>query len=707
MPSQRMRRIGLAAIAAFVVGVAFLAVFWQTVARAAVVGGLAWTTGLHLSAAHLEVHRDRLVARGVHIENGAHEPIADIEYLTLRYSVRDFFPGSARMFGLVGFDVENAHLIVTRHRDGTLNIPLKQQVASGPSTTPYTFVGRLRNGRVDVYDFTQGSSPARHLLVSNIVADLDVATNARTRYRVGLDYVEDDRRYPLAGTGDVNVGSGVGLQRWQIARLPIARIVDVALDTPALRMTSGWLRDVDARVIGLPGAGGSLVQHASATANLERAQIALGGLAKPLRDVHGPIAAYGDGLLLQDVRATLARVPIRVGGGIFGLDSPRAKISVAGTGDAATLRAALAQTAKLPLTGAVHLNVAIEGAATKPLVLIALRSPRIAYGALPVDRTNGLVAFDGREADVLDLRTRYAGIGLFGYGRLLLHPQRNGFEMLAGLDAPAGALPYANALAPMPLHAAIVAAGDRFTRLDTRGVVFGEGGAKRVAGTFELSSSGIGTIGPLRVDAPNQSLYAIASVNRPRSKFDAMVQTRNLQLASNAVAALPGLTLPAQPPFAATVDSTVAGSLDRTRLSLSGFADLRGVRTPSARVAQAHVVFGRTARMPLTLAMDASGIGALGAVATALVSYENGTIRVNDAAAATRGTFADAHGSIADVQRGTPRYDLTANVHSVDVATLAALAAPRAAGLVEGSAEARLHVAGAGSSPSVSGMLAL
>jgi hypothetical protein len=708
MPSVRWRRIGGAALAALAVVAVLVGASWQGLARAAIVGGLAWAAGLHASFGHLEVHPDRLVATGMHVENSAHEPIADIERLTLRYSLRDLLPGSSRMFGLVGFDVENAHLIVTRHRDGTLNIPLpRQQMTGPPPSTPYVFSGRLRNASADVYDLAHGAGPAHHLMFRNIAADLDVATNARTRYRVVLKYMEDLRTFPLYGNGYVSVADGVGMQRWWTSSMPIGRIVNVALNSPALRMQTGWLRNGDARIIGVPGPDGALTQYASATAHIDGVRLAIGGLSKPLRSVNGPIAVYGDGLLLENLSATLAGVPIRVGGGIFGLTSPRARLTVTGRGDLRNLRSALLQTERLPLRGPVKLSVTVEGVASKPLVLIALWSPRAAYGAFAFDRTKSLMAFDGRELDVVDFRARYGNIGLVSHGRLNLHPQSRAVEVLAGLDVPADALPYVNAIGPIPLHTTALATGDRPRNVDACGVIFGKGAGRTVAGTFDLHSNGTGIVGPLRIDAPRQSLFAIASLNRPRAALDAYVDASNVHLASAGEPVLPGLALPSPPKFSATIDSRVAGHLQTGHLALAGFANLRDVRIRGENVARAHVVFGRTPQTPLAVAMDASGIGRLGASATAMVSYDNGTLHVTDAAAATRGSFVDARGSVTGVQRGTARYDLWTNLHTVDLASLAAIAQPRAIGLVEGSAEARLHVWGSGAAPTFAGTLAL
>ncbi len=704
MSTRLRRRAGAAVIAGFAVFVGVLAVFWQPVAKAAIVTGLAGTTGLHLSFSHFEVHHDRLLAYGVHVENDARETIADVASIKLQYSLRDLLPGSSRMFGLAGFDIEDAHLIVIRHPDGTLNVPLPKQFASAPpSSTPYVFKGRLRDASIDVYDRAQGVPAARHLVVQGINANLDVATNARSRYRIALTYVENGQRFPLKGSGDINVPAGIGLQRWWSRRLPIARIADVALNSPSFHMAGGSLENLDARIVGFAGRDGALKEHVSATATIERARIAIGGLAKPLRNVNGAIAVYGNGLLLQNVHATIAGVPIQLGGGVFNLASPQFRLTVDGRGDFRDFRTALAQTNPLRLTGAAQLNVLVEGAPSKPLTLIAVRSPRANYGLLPFDRPNGLIAFDGQEVDVLDLHTRYGRIDLRARGRFSLQPKPNAVEMIAGFEAPPDSLPYVNALVPgMPIDGTILASGNRLNLIDTRGVIAGDGG-RRLTATFHVASNGVGTVGPLQIDAPKASLYAIAALDRPHGRLDAYVDARKLRLATGRNPWLPGMHVSSLPPVAATVDARVAGSLRNGRAQVAGFANLRNVQTPMANVNQAHVEFGRTAQSSLAVAIDASGIGAIGAVATAMASYENGTIHVNDIAAASRGTFADVRGDVTGVRTGIPRYDLRANVHSVDLASLAATAKPRSSGLIEGSLEAQLRLSGSGSTPELDG----
>ncbi|MGA8533118.1 MAG: translocation/assembly module TamB domain-containing protein [Candidatus Tumulicola sp.] len=703
MLSGRRHRIAGVAIAS-VAAVVLLASMWQTVVRAAIVGAVGATLGLHLSFGHLEVHRDWLSATNVHVESAAGEAIADVGSVRLRYSMADALWG-ARRFGLVGFDVENAHATIIRHRDGTLNVPLRSFGGSAaPSTTPYVVRGRVRGASLDVYDLAQGSGPEHHFAVKNFDADADVASNARSSYRVHLNYVEDGQTFPIDGRGDVDVAAGIGLQRWWAPQVPLARVADFALPSAALRISSGRLRNIDARIVGLRASDATFAQHVSATVTLDGGGIVIRGLSKPLRNVSGRFAVYGDGLLLQDVNATLAGMPIRLGGGVFGSTSPRARLTVTGRGDLRNVRSILAQTARLPLNGPIRIDVAIEGPLAKPMALVELRSPRAAYGAYAFDGANGLVALDDREVDVVGFHTDYARIRLTALGKIALDAPSNAVEMLAGFDAPADSLPYANMLAPgVPLHAAVLATGDRPALLETRGLVYGARRDRGLEAPFDLRSNGTGILGPLRVAGPKQSLYAIAALDRPRSTYDAYADASNLRVEAVRTPSLPGLGLAAPPRFAAGIDSIVAGHAHGEQFQLAGFANLRDIRTPAGNVARANLQFGRTASAPLSVDIDARGVGALGAVATAILSYDHDTLRVKDAAAAAGGTFADASGEVNGMRSGAPRFDLRAHVHSADVTSLAEMVQPRAAGLLEGSLEARLRVSGSGAAPQIDG----
>ena len=686
----------------------FASAFGPSVAQAGI-RALAWSAGFQIAFDYFEFHLDRIVARGVRVANTAGEPIADVGSLAVTYSLRDLLPGGSHAYGLTGFDVERARIFILRHQDGTLNVPIpKLGGTAQPLPAPFVFRGRVRDVSVDVDDRAQGVVSARHLAVRGIDGDFDVDTKARSRYRVDLAYVENGQRFPVEGRGDVDPASGFGSQRWRARQLPIGRLVDAAMNSPSFHVVGGSLYGVDARIVGLSRADGSFAQHVSATATIDRARIGIGGLIKPLRDVSGDIAVYGDGLLLQDVGATIAGVPIRLGGGVYHLAAPALRLTVSGDGNLRDLRGVLAQTAALPLAGRARLDVAVEGSPSKPLTLIALRSPRMTYAGVPLEQPAASIAFDGQEVNVVDARTTYAGVALLARGRLNVHTKRNALEMVAGLEAPAEALPYVGSVLPgMPIRASILASGDRPALADVRGIVFGNTARTSLAGTFDVRSDGVGTIGPLRIDGAGESLYASGTVNRPHKRADAYLTARGLRVDDRTAGHLPGLSVGTLPPFAATVNATIGATARNGLLQTSGVATLANVRTPAGTISRASVRFAGAPQRPIVAVLGAAGISPLDAVAGATLSYDGGTLRVRDAAAASQGTFVDAHGNVTGISERRPRYDLAADVHSADVARLADFFEPQNAMPVEGTLEGRLRVTGAGSVPALSGTVAL
>jgi hypothetical protein len=658
---------------------------------AGVARGAAHAMGYDLRYDALSIHSNHLTGRNLVIRTNAGEPVAAIASLDATYSIADALRG-ARMYGIRSFDVERPRITLIRHRDGTWNVSLpKQNQGATRSTKPMIFTGVVRNGSVDVIDEAQGVPSARHLMVRTINAAMDVASNARTTYDATLAYEEAGQSYPVRGTGTIDVHQKFGLQRWTAAQLPIAHLVDVAVNSPSMHVAGGSLRNLDAQIVTLGESNGTLDQHVDATALLDKARIAVGGLRKPLRDVRGQLAVYGDGLLLQKVRATIAGVPIALGGGIYNLSSPEFRLTVAGNGDLRDLRTVLAQSSSLPISGRARLNVLVEGHPSKPLILIAVQSPRVHYEKAFVENPDGLIAFDGQEADIVRFSARYAGITMALRGKAALRSGPRAIELVTVVSAPANAIPFAgDVVAAVPVQASALISSDSLKKLDGRGVVSGRSKDAALSGVFDMAGNGVGTVGPVRItNRDGSSLYASAFVDRPHQRIDALLDATRFRVHA------------AQ--LAGTVDGRIAGEYDRGKVQAGGWTQLRNVRTPYTSVARADVRFGQTGSHGLALALDASGIGALGAVATAMVSYKNGTVDIHDATASLADSFVDARGSIAGLTNGRPRYDLKARMHSANLSSLVALAQSRNARLVEGSGNATLRVRGSGSHPSVQG----
>lgn len=697
------QRAAVVAVGAALALVLSLLVFGGAIARLAMVTGL-HAAGYDLTYRQLDVGRTALHATDLAVRSRSGEPIATIARLDIGYSLRDLLPGSAHAYGLTSFDIERPHVTLIRHKDGSWNIPLQRHSNRQSSAPHFAFDGRLRDGSIDIVDAAQGVTSARHLSARDLIADLHVDTAARTRYTAHGVYEEEGQAFPIDGRGDIDTAAGIADQHWIVPHLPIARLVDFALNSPSMHLAGGRLDSIDARIVGLRDRTGVLAMHPSITAQVNEARLAIGGIPKPLRNLHGAIGVYGDGLVLHTLHATLNDEPIALGGAIYNLIAPKLDLVISGHGHLERLRHVLAQTTSLPLSGAAHLEMLVEGSASKPLMFVGLDMPHVRYRAVPFENVRGTIAFDGQEADVARFEARYAGMHVQARGRLALHARTDALHVVASLDAPANTIPYARAVVPgMPLHATIVANGNSLAAADTRGALYGSAARRSVRGTFDIASTGVGTLGPLRIRDPHESLYAIAAIDHPHDRATAFADAAHVAFDTRASGGPPGLNVPPILPMTGTLDGRIIATLHHAQVAPAGFATVSDLTTPYGTVARTSVRFATDARSGTNVALDARGIGKLGALASAVFAYRDGTVTVRDAAAYADATFAHATGAVADIGRSTQRYDLGANVHSADITSLAMIAVPARANLIEGSADADLHVQGSGRDPTIRG----
>ena len=190
------------------------------------------------------------------------------------------------------------------------------------------------------------------------------------------------------------------------------------------------LRDLDARYVALADVQRRPTAALGASGVLTDGRIAIGGLAKPVAGVRGRVDAYDGGLLAQRLDASLAGVPVAVSGGLYDLRNPRLRIAVRGNGELAQLRTGFAQAEHLPVRGSLTFALLVEGAATKPLDLDRSALAQNRYASTALDRVNGLVAYDGHEASVLDFNGAYGRIGVTARGRVALEnePGRDRYD---------------------------------------------------------------------------------------------------------------------------------------------------------------------------------------------------------------------------------------------------------------------------------------
>jgi hypothetical protein len=660
---------------------AFLALVFaqrQAIARLVITSVVASVAHVRLGFDRLSVGVDRTDFGGMRVASLRGEPIGYLQGGSLTYDLHDLL-GGKRLFGLTSLSLERPRIEIVRHRDGTFNVPnYKLPSNGGTAGPPLRATVAIAGGSIDVIDKGDVDPRQRHLFVRNVAFHGNLATDARSTYNVGFDYGEQPQRlYPVRGYGDIDARSGFSLLRVTAATLPVAGAVDFVLNSPSMHLASGELRDLDARLFSYPVDGSRT--HLAASAQLEGARIALGGLSKPVDGVRGIVDVDENGLLARRLDASIAGVAVRIHGGIAGAEHPQIRLAVDGAGDLSHLRSAFKQSAALPMSGPIAFNILVEGNPTKPLEWIALRSPHARYARAEVERTGGLVAFDGQEADVVSFSTRWQNVDANARGRVALQRGRNSVVMLLGAHA---SLPGAN------VDALGLANADDPKSIAMRGLVTGNSPAAALDATFDVASNGAGSAGPLllRDRRGGGDLYARAALDRPHDRSSAFFDARSFALAdfgritgrgavSLSRGLLDGETIArlADGTGTTAVDATLAGTPASPQLTASVTAD--------------HMHYRQ---------LDVSG--------NATLALTRQTLVIRNALAQLGPAFVGIDGTVAGVMPGSVRrLDLTARLQSSDVHELARIVQPKYAGAIEGSVDATVAVGGTPSSPAIAG----
>jgi len=716
MTRPTVRRIFAAGAGAVLVVTAV--VIWQFPALARIVAGVIASNALHANVSFGRVMLTTQSAEldGARVLSTQGEPIATVDRVTIAYGLRDLLPGSKRLFGLRSVTVYSPRLTLVRHRDGTYNVPIPQLPApSGRQGTPVVAAVRVVDGSISLVDERRPAASNSRLYATNINVNADVSTAARSTYSVALGYGEGaGRLYPVRGRGQIDAHAGSMDQHWTASAVPISGAVDFMLDSPTLSLRAGTLHQIDARYFTLPTENAS-TPHLAVSAMLEGGRIAIQGLSQTVEGVRGPVDAYEDGLLTPQLDATLARVPVRVGGGIYELRHPHIRMAVRGSGDLARLRTAFTAAHRLPVSGPLDFTVLVAGDATQPMTWIDLKSPRVVYASTPVERVKALVGFDGREADIVSFDAAYRGAELSARGRASLHKAPGAIDLMLALRAPPGSVPYAGDLLPnLPLRAFATATADDPTAIGARGVLWGSDSTQRAEALFDVDQRGVGTVGPLRISGSRGTLYARVALDRRHDLALGLVRARGLSLPkARAVAdadffggrtaggiAADGAGRVASAWGGATAAGTIAmqngaleGAVTGTADNAASFGAIVGGTPSSPRVSGTVAVADGRYRD-----FDVSG--------TAGIAYADGTLRVHDAALMLGPAFVGVSGAVRGLSIGgtpVPRYDLSAQVQTSDAGRLLAAVQPRTAGLVTGSVDADVRIGGQAAAPAING----
>jgi autotransporter translocation and assembly factor TamB len=600
---MRGRRPLLIAVLAAILVVAVVAAAHDAVAglgiRAAV-GAL----GYDLSAQRMRVGTSSLSIVAPVVRNRAGEPVLSADRLDVAFSLRALLPGSTHRFGLESVDLQRPRLTLIHHADGTYNVALPG--ASGaparPDNTPVDVRVRVRDGEVALLDRFVEPNRERRESLTGVNVDARLAPTDPAYYRVDATLQDGARTYPIRGRGRFDHRRGFASQHWHANEIPVGPLVNFAIATHAIHIVDGRLRNVDARVYGFIGDAGDTVTHTGGSAELVDGKIFAAQLRVPIGDAHGMLHVYDDGVTTTGIDATLANVPLHLAGGIYGLSHPQLRFLVTGRGPLAKLRTISDQSLHRPIDGDVTFALRADGPIDKPVVRGTFSAPRIAYQRYVLSDAAGTVAFSGEDFQVVGAGARYGPLALRAHGALALG-KHVGTDLLATVDGPGDALPYAATLLPHAAVHALVHLTGTDEQLAARGAVSAVAPHGTLDAPFSFAPDGTGSVGPLALArADGASLYAHVAYDRPHQLVDGVVSARHLVLLPAARTHLPGLNVAALPPVAGTLDADLAGELHGAALAdASGSVHVRNARAAGLALgdADAHLA-GNASGIALT-----------------------------------------------------------------------------------------------------------
>ncbi|GAC1652225.1 MAG: hypothetical protein NVS9B12_01410 [Vulcanimicrobiaceae bacterium] len=569
----------------------------HAVGRFLIAQSLGWLTGYHVDIGEVRLGPSHGAFLNTHVSKNG-EPVLDAVRIDVYYNVRDLLPGSKHRFGFLGVSVDQPHLTIIHHQNGSYNISSSlSQGPGGPArgaarvSTPLDFYARIRRGSATLIDEYQYYKEARVQAIHNIDADLTTKTDDRTHYTVSASFV-DLRDQPIRAVGTIDYHHGYAIHHVTAAAIPIKAIGNYIIDSSAARILAGTAKHFDARMYALDVRPGMPVNyHLSATMGLSDGQLYIAGLALPLDNIRGGLLLTDTGLAARTLDATIAGLPILVAGSIYDFSNPKYYLGLQGRGDLRDLKKIVAFGEHYPLSGAANVATLIEGPLANPAILVGFTSPVVQFDKYPLRDARGVMALYNSVASIVPLRARYGNLNLSLRGNATLGKHVDS-EMAIGFDGNASDLPYLGALVPgsSVRGAAIVQGTD--AALGLSGQLADASDPRRFSGMFALTPQGDGTVGPVEIRSGGGSLFGSFALDRAHNAGALWASARNFTIYPSRVAGLPGLPLPQFNALAGhVIDADVAGAGSGNALALAGHAQADNLDVAGMRVAHLGVDF--------------------------------------------------------------------------------------------------------------------
>jgi autotransporter translocation and assembly factor TamB len=647
-------RIAAAAAAVIVVCLVALLAFGHALATSLIAGAASSFTGTKISFSAMQLNGHRLFLHDVRVTSKAGEPIASIRSIDVRYSLGDLLHNT-RKFGLQSIAIDAPQITIVRHPDGTLNVPIPKGGPSSPSGgPPFVFTVAVRDGSL------------------KMLAE------------------------------------------------PMMR---ASIDVPKIDLQAFSLRQAD--------------QHFAGEIVLEHGNARVSALTRPLQDVHGTFDITDNAITTTGLAARIGTIAAQLVGGLYTAPSPQVRFALRGRTRLSVLRSLATASARLPVDGAVDIRLMAEGPAFGPAAFLSVDAPRISYNGVPFTGTHVLAAAWATELDILAMRARQGAIGVSAAGRIAYTPQRNQLEMLLTGAAPASSLPFVSSVAPgMLFHATTLANANDFKHIETHGFIWGKAAAEIAYGVFHVDWPGTGTVGPIFIGNDSSSAYARINVDHPHNHIAGLIDARNFTIRPSKPVAFGRFRVSPIPNISGTIDGDVLGVQSGSEVAAqihngaftmpNGFrplaaldmtAGFRAPRTIDLYAAHAKIAGGDALAAGSfsnggVMSIVVSGAryeSVTGGGAATLALASNGYLAIQHAMVRAGPAIVGVDGGVTGVRPGASpnalHYSLHASVAGLDLRQAAAIANPRLAPQITGSADGDLRIQGAGRDASVVGSI--
>ena len=562
------------------------------IARGLIEGIVSLATGYQVRIGDEQLGTTHAVFFDVHVtKNG--DPVLDAQRIDVDYALRDIFPGGIHRYGFAAIAIQHPVLTITRHVDGSLTFtrpggtPATPPEPSRRAAAPYYFTVRVRDGEIRLVDRAPRTPDLALQRIQDVTIDASVQSDERTTAHVAGILVTRPaagaalRRYPLGVRTLIDVPRGIALHTFRAAQLPIRGVLGFLVHSKAVRFDDGIVDGLNVEIYALaPKVGEPFVYRLGGAGRFDGVRVAVTAMAKPIRDLHGPLTLTDDALAFNAVDGTLAGMPLRGRGVLYGLlHQPVFRVGIAADGDASQLRTLFAFAARLPLRGPMHLHTLLASSLNDPLIRTWVQAPQLAYDRYPFEALDGVVDYATGAVVLHGFHARFGSVHITLGGTVLVAKGGDTLGFVLHAAGSGATFPYTDAVAPDAQVGLTALVGQPpHAGFNARGTLALDGGTTGGA-TFALDQHGVGTFGPFSFARADGSTFRGGfELERPLSASAGWLHLRNYRLAARRAPALPGVRLPMFPPIGGVLDGDVAAAGTPSVFGLAGTVAGRGMQ---------------------------------------------------------------------------------------------------------------------------------